>query len=349
MPILNVQMNAEVAFAVYQAPIWGTDGSDTLHGTTGADTMYGGAGNDQLYGSPGADYLDGGAGVDRVVYYASAAGVHVDLANNLAWGGDAEGDTLVSIENLWTSRYNDVLIGNSADNWFDAADGDDVIDGGAGRDTLIGNAGNDTIFGGDGDDKLYGDGGSYQTSPGNDYLEGGRGADWLDGGTGIDTLGYASSSAGVNVNLATGAASGGDAYLDSFFNFENLTGSAFADTLTGADDANVIQGLAGNDLINGAGGNDTLDGGQGNDILAGGAGADTFLFAATTSSGHDMVTDFTSGVDHLQFSGVQSLWDLNIAQVGADTVITYGVDNSITLAGVDANAVLQHHLTDLLI
>src|SRR5258708_819904 len=68
-----------------------------------------------------------------------------------------------------------------------------------------------------------------------------------------------------------------------------------------------------------------------------------------TSCGHDAVGDFTVGVEHLQFSGLQSLWDLNVAQVGADTVITYGVDNSITLAGVDANALLQHHLTDLLI
>jgi len=348
MPVLNVVMNAGVAFAVYQAPIWGTDGSDNLGGTTGADTIYGGAGNDYIIGSPGADYLDGGTGVDRVDYHSSGSSVHINLANNVAWGGDAEGDTLVSIEKLWTSKYNDVLIGNSEDNWFDANAGDDVLDGGAGRDTLIGGGGNDTLFGGDGDDTLYGDTGMGQT-PGNDYLEGGRGADLLDGGMGIDTLGYASSSAGVNVDLATGAASGGDAYLDTFLNFENLTGSAFADILTGADDANVIQGLAGNDLINGAGGNDTLDGGQGDDVLTGGAGADTFLFAATTSSGHDTVTDFTVGVDHLQFSGVQSLWDLNVAQVGANTVITYGFDNSIALVGGDANPFLQHHLTHFLI
>ena len=115
MPILNVQMNAEIAFAIYQAPIWGTDGSDSLHGTTGADTMYGGAGNDSSTAAKG--------GLPRWrcrcrqgILFDSAAGVHVDLANNLAWGGDAEGDTLVSIENLLASQYNDVLIGNSADN-----------------------------------------------------------------------------------------------------------------------------------------------------------------------------------------------------------------------------------------
>src|SRR5262249_35975589 len=145
----------------------------------------------------------------------------------------------------------------------------------------------------------------------------------------------------------TNTASGGDAYLDTIFNFENLTGSAFADTLIGTDDVNVIQGLAGDDVINAAAGKDVIDGGQGNDILTGGADADAVLVAPT--SGHDTVTDFTVGVDHLQFSGVNSLWDLNVAQVGADTMITYGAGDSITLAGVDANNLLQHHLTDLLL
>jgi Ca2+-binding RTX toxin-like protein len=50
---------------------------------------------------------------------------------------------------------------------------------------------------------------------------------------------------------------GGDAQGDSIKNFENITGSAQADTLTGDGLANVIDGGAGADAMNGGAGNDT--------------------------------------------------------------------------------------------
>ena len=50
---------------------------------------------------------------------------------------------------------------------------------------------------------------------------------------------------------------GGDAQGDSIKNFENITGSAHADTLTGDGLANVIDGGAGADAMNGGAGNDT--------------------------------------------------------------------------------------------
>jgi Ca2+-binding RTX toxin-like protein len=93
-------------------------------------------------------------------------------------------------------------------------------------------------------------------------LIGGVGADHLDGGAGSDTASYAASAARVVVNLAIGAASGGDAQGDTLTSIENLTGSAFADVLTGDDNANV--------LTSGAGG----------DTLTGGGGADLFVFHA---------------------------------------------------------------------
>ena len=52
-------------------------------------------------------------------------------------------DTLVSIENLIGSNYNDTLIGDTGAN---------VINGGLGNDTLIGGLGNDTLIGGAGSD-----------------------------------------------------------------------------------------------------------------------------------------------------------------------------------------------------
>jgi len=92
-------------------------------------------------------------------------------------------------------------------------------------------------------------------------LEGGGGADTIDGDAGVDTASFAGSEAGLNVNLATGVASGGDAAGDVLSNIENLTGSDFADNLTGDSAANQISGGGGNDVMSGGDGNNTIDGG----------------------------------------------------------------------------------------
>jgi Ca2+-binding RTX toxin-like protein len=97
---------------------------------------------------------------------------------------------------------------------------------------------------------------TYEGFDGNDFLQGGAGADALNGGNGSDTASYVGSATGVNVNLQTGAASGGYAAGDTFVNIENLLGSSFSDTLTGN---------SGVDFLNGNAGADTLIGGAGND------------------------------------------------------------------------------------
>jgi hypothetical protein len=52
----------------------------------------------------GADRLDGGTGVDTVIYGDSNVGVGVNLATGYGYGGTAEGDTLIGIENVLGSR-----------------------------------------------------------------------------------------------------------------------------------------------------------------------------------------------------------------------------------------------------
>ena len=69
---------------------------------------------------------------------------------------------------------------------------------------------------------------------GDDLIEGGAGADDLDGGADTDAVSYESSDAGVSVDLTLATAqSGGHAQGDVLANFENITGSGFADTLNG--------------------------------------------------------------------------------------------------------------------
>ena len=122
-----------------------------LKGNGGNDLLFGGDGNDILHGGAGSDTLDGGAGKDMANYFFAAA-VTVDLATG-ATGGDAAGDTLVSIERVTGSQSgNDSLTGSTGNNVLNGAGGDDILNGGAGKDILRGGTGDDQLTGGAGAD-----------------------------------------------------------------------------------------------------------------------------------------------------------------------------------------------------
>jgi Ca2+-binding RTX toxin-like protein len=252
----------------------GTAASETLIGTTGADQLFGKDGNDILKGLGGPDLLDGGNGTDTANYSGSTGLVNVDLDNGPGSGGDAQGDTYISVENVVGSSSQDTLNGNSLAN---------KLDGGRGFDFLIGDGGNDTLLGG-------GSG---------DFLAGNTGADVINGGDGRDILSYASSALGVNVNLSTGQATGGDAAGDNFTSIESLVGSASgSDILAGSAVANFLNGGGGADQMFGFAGNDTVQGDGGADIMTGGDGADTFAFVSPQDSpagflARDVIQDFS--------------------------------------------------------
>ncbi|PMY66241.1 MULTISPECIES: S-layer family protein, partial [unclassified Pseudomonas] len=195
----------------------------------------------------------------------------------------------------------DVLLAGSGDNLINAGDGNDVLIAGSGNNTLHGDAGNDLLFGG----------------PGNDLL---------DGGTGNDTASYAHASAGVTVDLSLlGAQNTGGAGTDTLTAIENLVGSNYNDTLTGDNNANIITGGLGNDVLNGGGGDDLLIGGMGNNTLTGGSGSDTFQWQQG-NSGHDLVTDFTPGIDKLDLS--QLLQGENASSASLDDYLHFTVTGS---------------------
>ena len=179
--------------------------------------------------------------------------------------------------------------------------GDDIAYTGADNDRLWGGNGDDYLNGGADDDQLYG-------GIGDDRIVGGTGADILDGGEGIDVLDYTASSAGIDLHLRRGTASGGDAEGDSIANFERVLGSRHDDLISGDQGANALWGYGGNDRLYGGsgddrllggGGNDRLEGQRGADRLEGGAGADVFVFRDPRDStyyapGRDTIMDFSS-------------------------------------------------------
>jgi Ca2+-binding RTX toxin-like protein len=121
----------------------------------------------------------------------------------------------------------------------------------------------ENVIGSDNDDKLTG-------GKNANVLEGGKGADTLEGGAGLDVASYASSAAGVIVDLTiTGAQAGtGDETGDVLTNIEGVTGSAFNDdSIIGDGSANLLSGGDGTDTIVGDCGNDTVNGGIGDDVI----------------------------------------------------------------------------------
>lgn len=253
----------------------GNNSSNTLEGLGGNDILEGGGEDDILLGGSGADLLDGGSGRDWTGYIASSAEVKINLETGEASSGDAEGDRLISIEDVKGSIHGDVLIGSDSSNHLDGFLGDDRI---------IGNGGADIL-----------DGGGIRSSEPNKNRPGN---DWLS---------YKTSTSGVNVSLKTGGSvledpnnffsvqlsrrgRGGDAEGDelvkakddkgnntAYSSFENLEGSErndSNDSLEGDIGDNIIKGLNGSDILKGDGGNDTLIGGAGADELDGGNGTD---------------------------------------------------------------------------
>ncbi|MCE8556947.1 VCBS domain-containing protein [Ruegeria pomeroyi] len=97
-----------------------------------ANLLSGGNGNDLLRGRAGADTLDGGSGSDTADYEDSDSAVNVNLGTSVTSGGDAVGDTFISIENLTGSRWDDVLTGDGNDNILQGRLGADTLDGGSG-------------------------------------------------------------------------------------------------------------------------------------------------------------------------------------------------------------------------
>ena len=161
-----------------------------------------------------------------------------------------------------------------------------------------------------------------------------------------ETASYASSAAGVTVNLETGAASGGDAEGDVLgAGFNGLIGSSHADVLTGDDGDNTLSGGAGNDTLDGGSGADTLDGGTGIDVAdySGSSAGVTVDLATGSGSSGDAAGDSLAGIENVTGSGqADSLTGDAAANVlsgaaGADS-LSGGAGNDTLVGGADADS-----------
>ncbi|MES2632351.1 MAG: calcium-binding protein [Pseudomonadota bacterium] len=196
-------------------PSYGPADAVELFAGTDNDTLTGHDGPDRFTGGLGDDVIDGGAGGatdnnDTAVYVASnswvlmnpvVGGIRANLETGAvtgAWGNDS----LVGIEHIDATAYDDELIGNSADNLLNAGAGNDTLHGGGGDDTLAGDEGFDTAFyagpasryavGGSGDLRTVSD---TQAGAGDDTLSGVERVLFDDRGIAYDLDGHAGEAA----------------------------------------------------------------------------------------------------------------------------------------------------------
>lgn len=339
----------------------GTDiGTDTL---VNINQVVGGRGNDSITGSDSAliewleggagnDTLDGGAGTDFVSYINTGGrAVTVNLGTQTAADANGGTDTLVDIEGVLGTNFNDTITGSdgTAIEIFTGNGGNDSIDGAGGIDladylsstaaVAVDLAAQSAQDGLGGTDRLLGiegvrGSGLHDTLQGSDADEsfnGRAGNDVLDGRGGFDVADYFDAKAGVTASLVTGKASDGFGGTDTLLAIEGLSGSRdFADRLTGNGGHNLLSGLGGNDTLDGGAGNDTLAGNGGNDSLQGGLGDDELH----TDGGRDTV-DGGAGADTLVLAGdlgdyareKVSATDLRLThKAGGDTVLVRNVE-----------------------
>jgi len=385
----------------------GGDGDEQLDGGAGDDSLAGGSGADVIRGGAGNDVVGfDGAYAD---YTVTVSPLGVAVLHNATGETDslqsieaaAFTDQTVAIQtnfHLTGGAGADTLNAGAGNDTIEGLAGDDELSGGDGGDLLVPGSGENTIDGGFGDDTLdySGAASGLEVNLAVSYALGGAVYDYvfnienvtatafadevrgtiadnrLDGGAGRDLVSYVHAIGGVAVNLALSTAqdTGADG-VDILLNFEDVTGSDFADTLVGTvfnnqltggdgddslagdDGADNLIGGTGSDVLDGGAGNDTLEGSSGSDVLVGGNGNDVLAsYSVSTSDSSASTLDGGAGNDTLGGStqadlylfglghGVDTINEGLVTTAGIDDIVRYAMgvlssDVTVTRSGVD--------------
>ena len=333
---------------------------DYLNGLKGNDTLEGGEGDDRLIGGPGADVLIGGDGVDAADYIRSNMGVYVDIGSLFnvddddkppIHSGHAEGDQITEVENIFGSKFGDILRGNHQANSLFGWRGDDIIsgrDGGdhlrgeSGADLVMGDAGNDMVFGDSGNDALHGNSGTDMVwggkgedilygGMGDDTLEGGMGGDEIDGGgLGVNNLGTEVRLAGDDTDVDIAAYTLSPEAVTIDLSNVDMSDGTIIDATKGpyakgghADDDSFISiegvtGSAHDDMLTGDGGSNWMRGGDGADMIMGAA--------AGSDDMHDFLFGGMGDDTILGGNGADRIW----GNEGNDSIQGQGGDDTMS-------------------
>ncbi|MBM3408693.1 MAG: calcium-binding protein, partial [Betaproteobacteria bacterium] len=250
----------------------------TVFGSRFDDKIVGGSNDDTLFGGLGNDTLNGGAGNDQTDYRDASGAVDVNLLTGTASGPDGA-DTLISIERMGGSAFNDTLTSGA---------GNDTIMGRAGMDRFVIHGGRDEVIDlGFGADELQ--------------VQSGARAEalvvqaWSATANSFNEGQAALTSAGYSVDLSS-VVRGNGWHLNNTGGATVFTGSRLNDTLTGGAQADTLVGLEGNDLLTGGLGGDTFEVTAGTDTLTDlGRGPDIVHVEADATLNADVVASWIAG------------------------------------------------------
>ncbi len=128
-------LTAEAATGGHQGTLTGTGYNDTFIAEAGTYTYNGSGG---WTTTSEHDTWSSTGGMDVVDYRNATSGVTVDLGRSTAQSTGFDTATLVNIEGINGSDYDDVITGNSGDNQFEGRGGNDTFNiGTGGHDTLL--------------------------------------------------------------------------------------------------------------------------------------------------------------------------------------------------------------------
>ena len=138
---------------------------------------------------------------------------------------------------------------------------------------------------------------------------------------------------------------------DAFVATERHSGTAGGVDPTGEEAADgmaqLVIGSPGKDTLTGGSLDDTLVAARGRMTMTGNEGADTFVIGQGRVNA--TITDFTLGVDKLQFENTGKYGnDLHVRRDHGNLVVTVG-DDKVVLQGVDPHHMSPHELNNLLV
>lgn len=344
-------------------------------GTANNDTFTGGADDffEEFDGRGGNDTIDGGSGFDQASYQFAATAVAANFSGTTQvtglgtvndgqiLDGDGGTDTLVNVESIEGSEFDDIFLTGDTGQGFMRArprGGDDTIDGTAvftevdylfsgattgvivnfdsvshmgvaSNQALDASGDTDTFInvqaarGTEFDDQFFGDTSFHR-------YRGGAGDDTYTGGTGTDEVSFTS---GVN-----GSTQGAVANIDTVAHAGQAAGTAtdeYGDTdtlisierLRGGELDDTFFGNADANRLRGFDGSDTLFGMGGNDDIQGGDGLDVLV----GGSGDDILDggdDVTQVFPSLPFTGSQSFDTVDYSQETGGGAVTVNLDTS---------------------
>lgn len=305
----------------------------------GNDAITGSGQNDVLAGFAGNDIVNGRAGIDTASYADATSGVHVSLAisgQQSVGGGDGK-DTLVSIENLTGSNFDDTLTGNSGKNVLTGRGGNDKFDLTAG--------GTDQAFGGEGNDTFI-FGAAFNSG------------DAADGGNGNDVLRLDGDySAGVSLahvrDIEDLILGGGHSYVLNLNQTAPITvvgsnlGAGNSLTLDGHSEAHSVSVYdgAGNDVITTGSGDDTLQAtGGGSDTVSTHGGNDLIIFGRTLDATDHI--DGGGGIDTLQLK--KTMIGGNALVIGPANTNIVSIETYVLQSGHDYDVRASGDLSNVL-